>query len=430
MRILFKNAEVLRKGRKNVVVEGEYIRKICDTDISDTSGFDRVIDCSKKLLMPGLYNCHTHAAMTLFRGYGEDMPLDRWLHEKIFPAEELLTNESVYTASLYACAEMIRGGIVSFTDMYEKCGETCKAVAMTGMKANISRSVLSFDKKEDMSTSFRLNESKSLFREWHNAEHGRIKIDMSVHAEYTNNENSCRATAAFAVENGTHMHIHLSETQSEHEECKKRNNGRTPAEFMRDCGIFDVPATAAHCVYVTDSDMDLMHEKGVFAAHNPTSNLKLGSGIMRTSEMLKRGVGIVLGTDGAASNNTLNIFKEMHLAAVLDKGATRDPGGHNAYEFVRMATENGAASQGRTDCGIIEEGKKADIILVDLDSINNIPMYDPCYTAVYSASAGDVSLTMCDGRILYENGEFLTVDIEKLKSDMRHTCENYFKENK
>jgi len=427
MKILLKNAEVLFNGDVDILVENEFIKKIAPRGEIIADNDCRVIDCRGRMIMPGLYNCHSHAAMTLFRGYGEDMPLDKWLFDKIFPAEALLTNESVYVASVFACAEMIRAGIVSFTDMYEKCDQTVRAVAETGIKANISRAVLSFDPEEKGSDNSRLKESIALFKDYHNYANGRVKIDMSVHAEYTNTENSFRATAEAAKELGSNMHVHLSETKSEHEECKARRNGRTPAEFMRDCGIFDVPTTAAHCVFVSDSDLEIMREYGVTAAHNPSSNLKLGSGIMRTSDFISRGVNVVLGTDGCASNNRLDIFKEAYLASILDKGITNAPGGHKAEEFLKMATENGAVSQGRRDCGVLAEGKRADIIAVDLDVLHNIPKYDLSYAALYSVASSDVVLTMCDGKILYENGEFTTVDIEKLKFDMRNTCENYFK---
>ena len=427
MKILLKNAEVLWHGDVDILVEGEFIKEIAPHGTIAADNDCRVIDCRGKMLMPGLYNCHSHAAMTLFRGYGEDMPLDKWLFDKIFPAEALLTNESVYVASVFACAEMIRAGIVSFTDMYEKCDQTARAVAETGIKANISRAVLSFDPEEKGSENSRLIEAKTLFRDFHNSSNGRVKIDMSVHAEYTNTENSFRATAEAAKELGANMHVHLSETASEHEECKGRRGGRTPAEFMRDCGIFDVPTTAAHCVFVSDGDLEIMREYGVTAAHNPSSNLKLGSGIMRTSDFISHGVNVTLGTDGCASNNRLDVFKEAYLASILDKGITNNPGGHMASEFLKMATENGALSQGRSDCGAIACGKKADIIAVDLDELHNIPKYDLSYAALYSVTASDVTMTMCDGKILYENGEFTTIDIEKLKYDMRNTCGNYFK---
>lgn len=426
MKILFKNARMIGKSDVFLATDNErisYTGDCCPVGCS----FDRIIDCRGGLLLPGLYNCHTHAAMTLFRGYGEDMPLQRWLEERIFPAEEKLTPESVYTASLLAIAEMLKNGIVSFTDMYMFCDLTAQAVAETGIKANLSRAVLSFDPDEDMKRSERFLESKRLYKNFNNAANGRIKIDMSLHAEYTNTVKSTRFMADRAAEYNTNIHIHLSETEFEHNECKKRY-GITPARFFADNGVFDVPVTAAHCVWTEDGDIDIMRKYGVTAAHNPASNLKLGSGVMPLSAMQKKGVRVTLGTDGAASNNTLDIMKEMYLAAIVHKGIERDPSCVTADSIIQAATENGARSQGREDCGKLESGCRADIILIDLDALNNIPFYDLSYTAVYSANASNVSLTMADGNILYENGCFTTIDIEKLKYDMRYTCAEYFKE--
>ncbi len=425
MKILLKNATTLSGKNCDFLTDGKYISKIGEN--IDGSDCDRVIDCKNKLIMPGLYNCHTHAAMTLFRGYGEDMPLDRWLNEKIFPAEDLLTNESVYVASELAAAEMIKNGIVSCTDMYFFCDQTVKAFSEAGIKANIGRSIVSFDENADVKNDSRVLESLRLFNEYHNFADGRIKIDMSLHAEYTNTERMSRYVAEKAKEIGANIHLHLSETEKEHRECMERRGGRTPAQFFRDCGVFDVRTTAAHCVYVTEEDIGILKEYGVTVAHNPVSNLKLGSGVMPLSAMNRKNVNIALGTDGAASNNTLDIMKEMYIAAILHKGIERKPEAHKAGEFIKMATENGARAQGRDDCGALEEGKKADIILINLDDINNIPTFDMSYTAVYSAGSSNIAMTMIDGNILYENGEFKTVDIEKIKYDMRCVCGNYFK---
>lgn len=427
MKILFRGAELIDKGVSDIVTDGKFISYIGEKAPEDS--YDRVIDCKNKMMLPGLYNCHTHAAMTLFRGYGEDMPLQQWLTERIFPAEDLLTGHAVHTASLFAIAEMIRGGIVSFSDMYFFCEDTAAAVEKTGIKANLSRAVTSFDKDIDMNSDPRFAEAKVLFAGWNNACDGRIKIDMAIHAEYTNVEKACRAVAEYASENSAGLHIHLSETESEHKECIERH-GKTPAEFFADCGCFDVPVTAAHCVWVEDGDIELMAKHSVTAVYNPVSNLKLGSGVMPMKKLLDGGVNVALGTDGAASNNTLDIFKEMHVGAIAQKGFMRDPSKIGAAELIAAATVNGAAAQGRSDSGCLEAGKCADLILVDLDAINNIPYYDLRYTAVYSACSSNVKLTMVDGNILYENGEYTTIDEEKLKFDMRNECGGYFKNKK
>lgn len=422
--LLFKNVTTLGGSGLFVVVDGTHIKSI--TSDCPAGEFERVIDCRDRLMLPGLYNTHTHAAMTLFRGYGEDLPLQRWLTERIFPAEDKLTAQAVYAGSMLAAAEMISAGVVSFTDMYMFVGETARAVAETGLKANLCRPILSFDPDQPLCDNERLAEAAELHKEWHNACDGRIKIDMSLHAEYTNTERSCRETAEYAKMLGANMHIHLSETQKEHEECKSRHGGRTPARFMYDCGVFDTPTTAAHCVWLEDCDLPLLREKGVTVAHNPISNLKLGSGVMPYRKYRDAGINVSLGTDGAASNNTLDILKEMYVAALIHKGVNLAPDCVTAADALESATICGARAQGRADCGRIEPGYRADLILIDTDSVNNIPCYDPAYTAVYSANRSDVRLTMVDGRILYENGEFKMLDIEKVKADMRYSCAHYF----
>ena len=423
MRILFDKPRMPDDSFKYVLCENDKITYISET--KPEGSFDRIIDCKQKMLFPGLYNCHTHAAMTLFRGYGADLPLDRWLNEKIFPAEDRLTPRSVYAASMLACAEQIKNGIVSFSDMYFFCDETVKASIESGMRANISRCIVSFDPTEKLADSPRFAEAKSLFETYHNAADGRIKIDMSLHAEYTNLEHICAGVGEYAAANNAGLQIHLSETEKEHNECIGRH-GKTPTKFFADAGVFGARTTAAHCVWVTDDDMDIMAQYGVTAAHNPVSNLKLGSGVMPLSKMLAKGINVTLGSDGTASNNTLDILKEMYTAAILHKGIERKCDKYTAADIVKLACENGAKAQGREDCGRIETGCKADLILLDLDAVNAIPVYDSCGALVYALGSSNVCMTMVDGKILYENGEYKTIDIERTKAEMRDVCDHYF----
>ncbi|MBE6671774.1 MAG: amidohydrolase, partial [Ruminococcaceae bacterium] len=367
---------------------------------------------------PALYNCHTHSAMQFLRGYGEDLPLDRWLNERIFPAEDRLTPEIVYSCSKYAIAEMIKNGICSFSDMYYFCDMTAEAVGETGIKANISRSVVSFDNNADFSKDSRFIESVDLYEKYHNSFNGRLKVDFSLHAEYTNVPGMVKYAADYAKGKDIAFQIHLSETEKEHNECIGRH-GVTPTEFFMKHGILDCPTVFAHCVWVNDNDMDILKKHNSNVVHNPVSNLKLGSGVMPLSKMLKKGINVSLGTDSSASNNTLDILKEINFAALLQKGTDRDPSSVKAEEIIKLATENGAICQNRADGGKLEVGKKADIIMLDVDNINNIPSYSPVYTLVYSANSSDVCFTMVDGKILYEDKEFTTLDIDKLKYDMR-----------
>ena len=433
MKILFKNALVLTDDggfieNGSVRTDGAVIEYVGSD--ATAGGSDRVIDCSGKLLSGAFYNTHCHAAMTLFRGIGDDLPLSRWLEEKIYPAEDRLTPESVRVGTELAIAEMIRCGTVSFSDMYFFCDETARAVIDTGVKANVSRCLVSFADDATIKGDTRFEEAVRLVDEFHGAAEGRVRVDMSVHAEYTNKEGYLREVADYTHERGLSMQVHVSETESEHEACKSRHGGMTPVEFLTHCGIL-VPygggtATAAHCVYVTEHDMELMAENRVTAAHNPVSNLKLASGVAPVRALMDAGVNVALGTDGAASNNSLSVLRELQCAALIHKGISRKADIIKTCDFIKMATLNGAIAQGRPDCGRIAVGARADIILIDLDSLNNIPMYDPYSTVAFSADNRDVVLTMCDGRILFENGEYKTMDIEKLRARAKYTIAHYF----
>jgi len=421
MSILYKNASFLpeyriENGKGCVVVEENIFSYVADK--IPEGKFDRVIDCGGNLLMPGFYNTHCHAAMTLFRGYGDDLPLDRWLNERIFPAEDNLTSDGVYWATMAAAAEMIGGGVVSFSDMYMFEDSVARAVIDSGMKGNLARSIVSFDENIDMDNDFRFLESAAFCREFNGSGNGRIITDMSLHAEYTNVSRACEYVADYCAKEGLRMQIHLSETEKEHLECIGRREGKTPTEFFESLGVFDVPTTAAHCVWVRDSDIEILARKNVFVAHNPTSNLKLASGVMPYRKMRDAGICISLGTDGAGSNNSLNIMKEIQIASLIHKGIERDAEVASASEILRCATVNGALAQGRADCGKIAVGYRADAILIDINALNNRPCFDTASTAVYSAERSNIKLTMCDGRILYENGEYKSIDTERVKYEL------------
>ena len=428
MNLLFKDVTVLTETGKStphayVTVCGSHIASISQKEPQGT--FDRVIDGTDKILMPAFYNTHAHAPMTLFRGYGEDMPLDRWLNDCIFPAEDKLYNEAVYAGSLVACAEMLRCGTVSFSDMYFFCDQIVRAVHDIGMKANISRSISCFDDTTTKETDYRFREAQELHKAFHNTDDGRIKIDMAIHSEYTMKPGPCAYVADYAYENGLVLQVHMSETEKEHEECIGRH-GKTPCRFFYDLGCFRPKTVAAHCVWVTEEDMDIMHECGVIAAHNPVSNLKLGSGIMHASRLKEKGIHISLGTDGAASNNSLDMMREMNFAALLQKGRDRVCDSMKTPDFINMATREGALAQDRPDCGIMQEGARADLVLLDLADIGCVPVYDPACTVLYSASSRNVKMTVCDGEILYEDGTFRNIDVEKARRDLAQIVSGYF----
>lgn len=428
MKLLFKNigvfdpldASILKKV--SVATDGAYITYVGEHYGGEA---DRVIDGTGKLLTSGFYNAHAHSAMSIFRGWGEDLPLQRWLDERILPAEDRLTEDAVYTASLLSAAEMIAGGIVSFSDMYFFCEATARAALDSGMKANISRSIVSFDPDSLPEKDSRVAEAVSLYDKFNGAGDGRIKVDFSLHAEYTNHEKMCRYVAELAKEKRTAIQIHLSETEKEHLDCIGRY-GVTPAEFFRRCGVFDSPCTAAHCVWVSDSDIALLREYGVTAVHDPVSNLKLGSGVAPLRKLLDAGVNVALGTDGAASNNTQDILKELSFAAVLHKGVSRRADEVRAGELLPLLSRGGALSQCRENCGLIEAGRRADFAVIDMDRPHIAPLWNAAAALCSSVRSSDVVMTVCDGQILYENGEYTFIDIERIQHDFKHLSEHFF----
>lgn len=422
MKTLFKNADILlyENGIYNVLknaflsVDGDKISYIGNNQ--PAGEFDEIKDMSGKLLMSGFYNCHNHCPMVLLRGVGSDLPLNEWLFNKVFPIEDKLTADEIYAGTNLALLEMIAGGTVSFSDMYFEPQVTAKAVADAGMKANLTRPVQSFDPNEEAKDSFRIAQSLELYNEWNQAENDRVLIDFSIHAEYTCTEKIAAAYIEECNKRNGLLHIHLSETVKEHNECKEKY-GKTPTEWFNSLGAFDSRAFAAHCVTLEDSDMEIILEKGVHIVHNPTSNMKLGSGFARIPKMLDMGINVALGTDGAASNNNLDMLEEIHLASVIHNGYMQDATVMNADTVIKMATINGAKLQGRDDCGELKVGNKADIIGISLDKPHMRPIIDEKSLITYSAQSSDVAMTMVDGKILYENGEYKTLDKEKIYFD-------------
>lgn len=429
MKTILKNAILLPEygyGSQpvNVVIKDRKILELT-TAPPDDHYANETVDCGGNLLIPAFYNAHCHAAMTLFRGYGEDLPLQRWLEERIFPAEEKLTFRSVYHATMLAIAEMLKAGIASFSDMYMFEDAVAEAVLASGIKANLSRSLVSFDPDGNIANEPRMTEAIRLAEWYHNADEGRILVDFSLHAEYTNVPKACTYVADIASRFRTGMQIHLSETEKEHTECIGRW-GKTPTEFFRDTGVLEVPTCAAHGVWLTDGDIAILADKKATVAHNPVSNLKLGSGVMPLRKLLDAGVNVALGTDGVASNNRLDILRELQTAALIHKGVSRDPAIVSSRELFRLATRNGALAQRRPDCGTIEPGARADLVLIDRNALHNQPIFDDYAMLCYSAERADVKMTMVDGRILYRNGEYTSIDEERLRYDCRETFAHYF----
>ena len=429
MKLLLKNiltADPTAKDntrRVSVAVDGEYIASV--TQNVPEGNFDRVIDGTDLLLTPGFYNIHTHSAMTLFRGLGGGLSLQSWLNDKIFPAEDRLTNDLVRTASRMAIAEMLACGTVSMSDMYYFCEAFAEVVAETGFKANISRSVVSFDENADPAHDYRVREGIGLVERWNNV--GRIKADFSLHAEYTNTPRMCAYLAEQAAKYEAGMQIHLSETKDEHDKCVAKYL-KTPTAFFDDLGVLTDRTTCAHGVHLTDEDMAILAERGSTVAHCPRSNLKLGSGTARLAKMLDSGVNVGLGTDGAASNNRLSTLGEYNLAAILHNGANYQADLVKPADLLPLIAENGARSQGRYDCGRIAPGMKADLAAWKTDTTHTYPILDAADLIAYSLDSSDAYLTMVDGDILYENGEYTTIDAERMRYDFKKTVDNFYEE--
>ena len=388
--------------------------------------FGREYDGKNRLLTPGFYNAHAHSPMALMRGYGENLALQDWLNTRIFPFEDKLSGNAVYWATMLCMAESIRFGIVSSSDMYYFTEDMVRAVLDSGAKNNISRAISNpFGTPVSELPSIREMRESVRFNGLGN---GRIKIDASLHAEYTSDEATARAVADFAKEENLNMHVHVSETKLEHEECKERREGRTPVRYLNDCGIFDTPSIAAHCVWIEGEDYDILKEKGVTVATNPVSNLKLASGICDVPVLLEKGINVAIGTDSVASNNNLSFLEEIKTMALVAKVKHMDPTLITPAQALYAATRGGALAQGRSDCGVLKEGMKADILAFRTDTPEMNPVHDMMNNMVYSASDGDIAMTMIDGEVLYEDGEFTNLDIERICFEAAKAADGILKE--
>ena len=416
--MLFKNISVLKEdfslaAGMDVRTDGAFIVH-CAPNTPDTIENDEsFIDGRGKLLMPGFYNVHTHLPMTLLRGYGENMELMDWLTKKVFPFEDNMTAEDCYHATTLAFAESFANGVVSSSDLYFHAEEIVRAAAESGAKINVCRGLSFFDEILDL-TGFRpYQESRKLIKEHHDTIGGRIRVDVGLHAEFTATPGLIEAVADLVHETGAPIHVHVSETRSEHEECMERNEGKTPTRVFYDSGVFDNGGIAAHCVWVDEEDADLLKEKEVTVASCPVSNMKLASGIARVPLLLEKGVSVAIGTDGTASNNSLNFFEEMKILSLSAKARFGDPTLLTPGEALYAATRAGALAQGRPDCGFVKEGFRADMIVLDLESPSLNPIHEIANNLVFSAQSRDILMTMIDGAVVYENGAFPTIDVAK-----------------
>ncbi|GFN23964.1 amidohydrolase [Thermanaeromonas sp. C210] len=369
-----------------------------------------IIRAEGKVALPGLVNIHTHAAMTLFRGYADDLPLRQWLEEKIWPVENKLDREDIYWGTQLALAEMIRSGTTTFADMYFHMDVVARAAEEAGVRACLSQGLIGLGGGGEE----RLRAAESLVREWHGAGDGRITIMLGPHAPYTCPPDYLRKVVEAAAKLGVGLHIHLAETRQEVEEIRSAY-GSPPVAHVAGLGLFDLPTLAAHCVHLTEEEIAILAEKKVGVAHCPESNLKLASGVAPIAAMLAAGVTVGIGTDGAASNNNLDLLEETRTAALLAKGISGDPNVLRAEEALALATINGARALGlEKEIGTLEAGKKADVILLNTRQPHWQPANDLVAHVVYSARGSDVDTVIVNGRILMAGGQLKTLDEERI----------------
>lgn len=376
---------------------------------------ERVLDARGLIILPGLVNCHNHVGMTLLRGYGADLPLERWLHERIWPAEAHLEDADVAAGALLGCLEMLAGGITAFADMYDHMDAVADAVLTSGMRAVLSRGVIGL--RPDWERA--LAEGEALCRRAAADPSGRLSGMIAPHAEYTCPEPVWRAAIAAATDLGVPLHTHVSETVAEVEGCRQRH-GCSPVRWLDEIGALGVGLLAAHAVHVSAEDIALLARPGVAVSHNPVSNAKLGSGVAPVRALLQAGVVVGLGTDGAASTDTLGLWEEMRAAAWLQKAVLEDAAALPCGEVLAMATVRGAAAMGLpAGCGTLAVGAPADVILLRQDGLHQTPATDRLSGLVYGTRDADVEVTIVAGRVVMERGEFPGIDHQRVRADVQ-----------
>jgi len=420
--MVIRNGAILTMDGKNSVIEngqvcitGDTIGRVgpCGNEASEAK---TTIDAGGGLILPGLINGHTHAAMSLFRGLADDLPLMQWLNGYIFPAEKRIDAGFVFTGTLLACAEMILSGTTTFCDMYLFEDQVAEAAASAGIRCLAGEVLYDFPSPNygDLKNGFAYTES--LIRKWQ--DHPLISIAVEPHSLFTCSPDLLIRANEIALSHHCPLITHVAETLSEIREIKTRY-GRTPVSHLDSLGILGPHLIADHAVHLNPGDMDLMAEHGVRVIHNPESNMKLASGIAPVPDLLARGVTIGIGTDGCASNNNLDLFTEMDMAAKLHKARAMDPTVMDAVTVLRMATIEGARALGLEGVGSIETGKKADLIIVDTDKPHLTPMYNPFSHLVYAARGNDVRHAVINGQPVMTDRKLLTLDLDDVLNQAR-----------
>ena len=419
MKILIKNVYTLLPDytvkEADIGIEDDKISFVGKSD--GDCEYDSVIDGKNKFAVPGFVNSHTHISMTLLRSYADDMRLMDWLQNKIWPIEAKMNGDDIYWGAMLAAVEMIKTGTTTFADMYSDMDRVAEVAINSGMRAVLSRGIIGCAPNGEAA----FEENKQLFKEFNGAAGGRVTVMFGPHAPYTCSPEFLTRVAGAAMDLGAEIHIHLSETSEEVKNCIK-DYGVTPIKLMESTGIMKCGVLAAHAVHLCDDDIELMKKYNVRVAHNPGSNMKLASGIAPVCSLLSKGICVGLGTDGASSNNNLDMLEEIRLAALLHKVNTFNPVAVTAAEALKMGTENGAVAVGIKNLGRIEKGALADIAVFDIGGSEWTPRFDLLSLLVYSANSHSVNTVIINGKIVMKDRELLTLDEEKILFEVEKTA--------
>lgn len=423
--ILIKNAFILNpqndiNGKRDVLIKDDLIYKI-EEDIADDN-VDKIINAEDKILLPGFVNTHTHLSMTLFRGLADDLALDEWLNDNIWPMEANLNGNYCYIGALLGAVELIKSGTTTFSDMYFYMEDVARAVEESGIRAALSYGMIDFGDEEKRKAE--IEQNMTLFKNCHDTADGRIRVFFGPHSPYTASEELLKEVRKLADENNIKIHIHVSETQKEIDDVSAEK-GLRPFEYLDSIGFLGPDVVCAHSVWLSDEEIEIIKKHDVKISHNPCSNMKLASGIAPVSKLLENDICVAIGTDGASSNNNLDIIEELRTASLLQKVSTLDPKALNSDEALAIGTINGARALGWDDeIGTVEVGKKADLILIDKNHANMIPDSSKLSSnVIYSANGFNVDTTICNGQILMENRQLTTLDEQDIYKKAKKAIE-------
>ena len=424
--ILIKNALILspnnfEEKKQSLLIKNDLIAEISDE--IDESNVDKIIDGEGKVLLPGFVNTHTHLSMTLFRGLADDLSLDTWLNDHIWPMEANLNGDYCYAGALLGAVELIKSGTTTFSDMYFYMEDVARAVDEAGIRAVLSYGMIDFGDAERREAE--IKENLTLFENCNGMADGRIKVFFGPHSPYTASEELLIKVRQLADEYNMGIHIHVSETQKEINDVSEEK-GLRPFEYLDKIGFLGPDVVAAHSVWLSDEEIEIIKKHDVKISHNPCSNMKLASGIAPVSKLMENDICVSIGTDGASSNNNLDLIEELKTASLLQKVSTLDPNVLNSHEAIAMGTSKGAEALGLADeIGSIEVGKKADIILIDTNSANMVPDSSTLTSnIIYSANGSNVDTTICNGKILMENKKLTVLDEQEIYDKAREAIKN------